>query len=136
MEEIVIKVKRYAWLDIVNLILKMYTIFLFFFGLIIQSSETIIQCALMVIVIIIFEFINDGEMILSDKGIKTSKFGFIRWRNIDRFNIGNYIITLKIKDEKAEKITISMKEDKRNLANALRLAESKLELYSSTNEDN
>lgn len=136
MEEIVIKVKRYAWLDIVNLILKMYTIFLFFFGLIIQSSETIIQCALMVIVIIIFEFINDGEMILSDKGIKTSKIGFIRWRNIDRFNIGNYIITLKIKDEKAEKITISMKEDKRNLANALRFAESKLELYSSTNEDN
>lgn len=136
MEEIVIKIKRYAWLDIVNLILKMYTIFLFFFGLIIQSSETILQCALMVIVIIIFEFINDGEMILSDKGIKTSKFGFIRWRNIDRFNIGNYIITLKIKDEKAEKITISMKEDKRNLANALRFAESKLELYSSTNEDN
>ena len=136
MEEIVIKVKRYAWLDIVNLILKMYTIFLFFVGLIIQSSETIIQCALMVIVIIIFEFINDGEMILSDKGIKTSKIGFIRWRNIDRFNIGNYIITLKIKDEKAEKITISMKEDKRNLANALRFAESKLELYSSTNEDN
>ena len=69
MEEIVIKVKRYAWLDIVNLILKMYTIFLFFFGLFILSSETIIQCALMVIVIIIFEFINDGEMILFYYGI-------------------------------------------------------------------
>lgn len=136
MEEIVIKVKRYAWLDIVNLILKMYTIFLFFFGLIIQSSETIIQCALMVIVIIIFEFINDGEMILSDKGIKISKFGFVRWRNMDRFDIKSYTIILKVKGERTTKIAISMKEDKKNLANALRFAESKLELYSSTNEDN
>lgn len=136
MEEIVIKVKRYAWLDIVDLILKMYTIFLFFFGLIIQSSETIIQCALMVIVIIIFEFINDGEMILSDKGIKISKFGFVRWRNMDRFDIKSYTIILKVKGERTTKIAISMKEDKKNLANALRFAESKLELYSSTNEDN
>lgn len=136
MEEIVIKIKRYAWLDIVNLILKMYTIFLFFFGLIIQSSETIIQCALMVIVIIIFEFINDGEMILSDKGIKISKFGFVRWRNMDRFDIKSYTIILKVKGERTTKIAISMKEDKKNLANALRFAESKLELYSSTNEDN
>lgn len=136
MEEIVIKIKRYAWLDIVNLILKMYTIFLFFFGLIIQSSETIIQCALMVIVIIIFEFINDGEMILSDKGIKISKFGFVRWRNMDRFDIKSYTIILKVKGERTTKIAISMKEDKKNLANALRFAESELELYSSTNEDN
>ncbi len=136
MEEILIKIKRYAWLDVVNLILKMYTIFLFFFGLIIQSSETIIQCGFIIVAVIVFEFINDGEIVLSSKGINIDKYGFVRWRNIERFDIKSYIIILKIKGERTNKIAISMKEDKRNLANALRFAESKLELYSSTNEDN
>lgn len=134
MEEIVIKVKRYTLLDIVNLILKIYTIFLFFFALIIQSDETVIQCGFIVVTVIVFEFINDGEIVLSSKGIKTAKYGFVRWRNVDRFDIKNYTITLKVKDERTTKITISMKEDKRNLANALRLAESKLEMYNTTIE--
>lgn len=136
MEEIVIKIKRYAWLDIVNLILKMYTIFLFFFALIIQSDETVIQCGFIVVAVIVFEFINDGEIVLSSKGINIDKFGFVRWRNMDRFDIKSYTIILKVKGERTTKIAISMKEDKKNLANALRFAESKLELYSSTNEDN
>ncbi len=134
MEEIVIKIKRYTLLDIVNLILKIYTIFLFFFALIIQSDETVIQCGFIVVTVIVFEFINDGEIVLSSKGIKTAKYGFVRWRNVDRFDIKNYTITLKVKDERTTKITISMKEDKRNLANALRLAESKLEMYNTTIE--
>lgn len=136
MEEIVIKIKRYAWLDIVNLILKMYTIFLFFFALIIQSDETVIQCGFIVVAVIVFEFINDGKIVLSSKGINIDKFGFVRWRNMDRFDIKSYTIILKVKGERTTKIAISMKEDKKNLANALRFAESKLELYSSTNEDN
>lgn len=132
-EEIVLKIKKSTVLDILNLILKIYTVFLFFLALIIQSSETIIQTGIMIVVIVIFDFINDGEIILSNKGINVSSLGFTNWRNIERFDINKHIVSVKIKDEKTKKVQISLRESNINIKNASRLAEAKLELNSIRN---
>ena len=132
-EEIVLKIKKSTVLDILNLILKIYTVFLFFLALIIQSSETIIQTGIMIVVIVIFDFINDGEIILSNKGINVSSLGFTNWRNIERFDINKHIVSVKIKDERTKKLQISLRESNINIKNASRLAEAKLELNSMRN---
>ena len=132
-EEIVLKIKKSTVLDILNLILKIYTVFLFLLALIIQSSETIIQTGIMIVVIVIFDFINDGEIILSNKGINVSSLGFTNWRNIERFDINKHIVSVKIKDEKTKKVQISLRESNINIKNASRLAEAKLELNSMRN---
>ncbi len=132
-EEIVLKIKKSTVLDILNLILKIYTVFLFLLALIIQSSETIIQTGIMIVVIVIFDFINDGEIILSNKGINVSSLGFTNWRNIERFDINKHIVSVKIKDEKTKKVQISLRESNINIKNASRLAEAKLELNSIRN---
>ena len=132
-EEIVLKIKKSTVLDILNLILKIYTVFLFFLALIIQSSETIIQTGIMIVVIVVFDFINDGEIILSNKGINVSSLGFTNWRNIERFDINKHIVSVKIKDEKTKKVQISLRESNINIKNASRLAEAKLELNSIRN---
>ena len=131
-EEIVLKIKKSTVLDILNLILKIYTVFLFFLALIIQSSETIVQTGIMIVVIVIFEFINDGEVVLSNKGVSISSFGFTNWRNIERFDINKYIIAIKVKEERTKKVQISLRESNINIKNASRLAEAKLELYTKT----
>lgn len=132
-EEIVLKIKKSTVLDILNLILKIYTVFLFFLALIIQSSETIIQTGIMIVVIVVFDFINDGEIILSNKGINVSSLGFTNWRNIERFDINKHIVSVKIKDERTKKVQISLRESNINIKNASRLAEAKLELNSMRN---
>lgn len=133
-EEIVLKIKKSTVLDILNLILKIYTVFLFFLALIIQSSETIVQTGIMIVVIVIFEFINDGEVVLSNKGVSISSFGFTNWRNIERFDINKYIIAIKVKEERTKKVQISLRESNINIKNASRLAEAKLELYDKTKD--
>lgn len=132
-EEIVLRIKKSTVLDVVNLVLKIYTVFLFFLALVIQSSETIIQTGIMVVVIVVFDFINDGEIILSNKGINVSSLGFTNWRNVERFDINKYIISIKIKDERTKKIQLSLRESNINIKNASRLADSKLELNSMRN---
>ena len=132
-EEIVLRIKKSTVLDVVNLVLKIYTVFLFFLALVIQSSETIIQTGIMVVVIVVFDFINDGEIILSNKGINVSSLGFTNWRNIERFDINKHIVSVKIKDERTKKLQISLRESNINIKNASRLAEAKLELNSMRN---
>lgn len=128
-EDIILKVKKSGVLDIVNLILKLYTLFLFFFALIIQSDETVIQTGLMLVVIIVFEFLNDGEVQITTKGVRTPVYGFTRWRDLDRFDIYKTTIVIKPKEERAKKIVINLKEDKRNITNASKYVESKMSKY-------
>lgn len=128
-EDIVLKVKKSGVLDIVNLILKLYTLFLFFFALIIQSDETVIQTGLMLVVIVVFEFLNDGEVQITSKGVRTPIYGFTRWRDLDRFDIYKTTIVIKPKEERTKKIVIDLKEDKRNIANASKYVESKMSKY-------
>ena len=128
-EEIILKVKKSGILDVLNIILKIYAVFLFFLSLIIQSSETIIQTGIMVVVIMIFEFINDGEIVLSDKGINIPNMSFAKWRDVERFDIYKNIISVKVKEERTKKIQIDLKESKINITNASRFAEAKIERY-------
>lgn len=128
-ENITLKVKKSGVLDIVNLILKLYTLFLFFFALIIQSDETVIQTGFMLVVIIVFEFLNDGEVEITTKGVRTPIYGFTRWRDLDRFDIYKTTIVIKPKEERAKKIVIDLKEDKRNITNASKYVESKMSKY-------
>ena len=128
-ENIILKVKKSGVLDIVNLILKLYTLFLFFFALIIQSDETVIQTGFMLVVIIVFEFLNDGEVEITKKGVRTPIYGFTRWRDLDRFDIYKTTIVIKPKEERTKKIVIDLKEDKRNITNASKYVESKMSKY-------
>ena len=128
-EEIILKVKKSGILDILNLILKIYAVFLFFLALVIQSSETIIQTGIMIVAIMIFEFINDGEIVLSDKGVNIANIGFTKWRDIERFDIYKNTLSVKIRKEKTRKIQIDLKESKINITNASRFAEAKIERY-------
>lgn len=128
-EDIILKVKKSGVLDIVNLILKLYTLFLFFFALIIQSDETVIQTGFMLVVIIVFEFLNDGEVEITTKGVRTPIYGFTRWRDLDRFDIYKTTIVIKPKEERAKKIVIDLKEDKKNITNASKYVESKMSKY-------
>lgn len=128
-ENITLKVKKSGVLDIVNLILKLYTLFLFFFALIIQSDETVIQTGFMLVVIVVFEFLNDGEVEITTKGVRTPIYGFTRWRDLDRFDIYKTTIVIKPKEERAKKIVIDLKEDKRNITNASKYVESKMSRY-------
>lgn len=128
-EDIILKVKKSGVLDIVNLILKLYTLFLFFFALIIQSDETVIQTGFMLVVIVVFEFLNDGEVEITTKGVRTPIYGFTRWRDLDRFDIYKTTIVIKPKEERAKKIVIDLKEDKRNITNASKYVESKMSRY-------
>ena len=128
-EDIILKVKKSGVLDIVNLILKLYTLFLFFFALIIQSDETVIQTGFMLVVIVVFEFLNDGEVEITTKGVRTPIYGFTRWRDLDRFDIYKNKIVIKPKEERAKKIVIDLKEDKRNITNASKYVESKMSKY-------
>lgn len=128
-ENIILKVKKSGVLDIVNLILKLYTLFLFFFALIIQSDETVIQTGFMLVVIIVFEFLNDGEVEITTKGVRTPIYGFTRWRDLDRFDIYKTTIVIKPKEERTKKIVIDLKEDKRNITNASKYVDSKMSKY-------
>lgn len=128
-ENIILKVKKSGVLDIVNLILKLYTLFLFFFALIIQSDETVIQTGFMLVVIIVFEFLNDGEVEITTKGVRTPIYGFTRWRDLERFDIYKTTIVIKPKEERTKKIVIDLKEDKRNITNASKYVESKMSKY-------
>lgn len=128
-EDIILKVKKSGVLDIVNLILKLYTLFLFFFALIIQSDETVIQTGFMLVVIIVFEFLNDGEVEITTKGVRTPIYGFTRWRDLERFDIYKTTIVIKPKEERTKKIVIDLKEDKRNITNASKYVESKMSKY-------
>ena len=128
-EEIILKVKKSGILDVLNIILKIYAVFLFFLSLIIQSSETIIQTGIMIVAIMIFEFINDGEIVLSDKGVNIANIGFTKWRDIERFDIYKNTLSVKIRKEKTRKIQIDLKESKINITNASRFAEAKIERY-------
>ena len=128
-EDIILKVKKSGVLDIVNLILKLYTLFLFFFALIIQSDETVIQTGFMLVVVIVFEFLNDGEVEITTKGVKTPIYGFTRWRDLERFDIYKTTIVIKPKEERTKKILIDLKEDKRNITNASKYVEAKMSKY-------
>lgn len=128
-EDIILKVKKSGVLDIVNLILKLYTLFLFFFALIIQSDETVIQTGFMLVVVIVFEFLNDGEVEITTKGVKTPIYGFTRWRDLERFDIYKTTIVIKPKEERTKKIVIDLKEDKRNITNASKYVEAKMSKY-------
>ena len=102
---------------------------MFFFALIIQSDETVIQTGFMLVVIIVFEFLNDGEVEITTKGVRTPIYGFTRWRDLDRFDIYKTTIVIKPKEERTKKIVIDLKEDKRNITNASKYVESKMSKY-------
>ena len=126
-EKIVLKVKKSSYLNILNIILKVYTIFLFFFALIIDSNETIIQTMIMFATAAIFDFINSGEFIVSEKGIEYDKIGFAKWNEIEFFNIRNNIIEMKLENaSKKISIDINVSEDKQNIDIVNKYANSKI----------
>jgi hypothetical protein len=126
LETIKLRVKKSSSLNILTIVLNFYAIFLFFLGLIIKSNETVIETCIMMVVAIIFDFINDGEVVISEEGFKYEKFGFVKWSEIEFFNIRKNIIEIKIKNQKRYRIEINIREDIKNIENANKFVNSKV----------
>jgi hypothetical protein len=127
-ENIKLRVKKSEALGIVAIVLKIYAIFLFFLGIAMNSNELIIETCIMAVVGAIFDFINDGELIISERGIKYEKIGFIQWDDIEFFDIKRNIMKIKIKDLRMKRIEINMKEDQMNVQNANKFINSKIKV--------
>ena len=81
-EDIVLKIKEKESLEVVKYISIIYALFLFFLGAIMQFEETIIEVTFICVFAIIIDMINYGEFIVSEKGVKSKKIGFIKYKEI------------------------------------------------------
>ena len=69
-------------LDTLNLIIFIYSLFLIILGISLHNSEVVIQACIMIVVYIIFQYINYDLIIIMDKGIRCEKYGFIYWEDM------------------------------------------------------
>ena len=126
MEEIRIKIKKSEILSIVNLILKLFTIFIFMLGLISNSGDTVIESLIMFVVAIIFDYINNSFFTINDKGIILDDNFTFKWKDIELLSVSKSFIRYKIVNEKIKKIEVSIKEDKMKIEKANKYVDSKL----------
>ena len=111
-EDIVLKIKEKESLEVVKYISIIYSLFLFFLGAIMQFEETIIEVTFICVFAIIIDMINYGEFIVSEKGVKSKKIGFIKYKEIYRLDLDNRTLTLYTRNEKKPyKINFAKNED-------------------------
>ena len=58
MEKINLKIKKSAVLEVVEIIIILYAIFLFFLGIIIKNTEVVLEVMIMFVVAIIFNYLK------------------------------------------------------------------------------
>ncbi len=127
MEDIVLKTKKSELLTVVNLILRCFTIIVFFIGIIPSSTaETVVQTCLMVAAIVIFEYLNSDTFTISDKGVNSEQFGFIKWNDLEILKIDRKFIYLKPYHKKQMRIEVDLAEDKSTISKASKYINSKL----------
>ena len=111
-EDIVLKIKEKESLEVVKYISIIYALFLFFLGAIMQFEETIIEVTFICVFAIIIDMINYGEFIVSEKGVKSKKICFIKYKEIYRLDLDNRTLTLYTRNEKKPyKINFAKNED-------------------------
>lgn len=114
-------------LETLNLIILLYTIFLVILGIAMHNSEVILQTCIMVVVYIIFEYINYDLVRISNKGIHCEKYGFLSWQ--DMYIVKRKERTILIyskKRNKPYKLIMKRVEDDMEIERAYRFIISKI----------
>ena len=104
MEKINLKIKKSAVLEVVEIIIILYAIFLFFLGIIIKNTEVVLEVMIMFVVAIIFNYLNTDFLIVKKEEIKTRKYGTILYEQIEKIKIEKYIIEIKLKNVNKKQI--------------------------------
>lgn len=114
-------------LDTLNLILLIYSLFLMLLGIKLHNSEVIVQACIMIVVYIIFQYINYDTIIIMDKGVRCEKYGFISWEDmyITKRN-GRTIYVYSKSKSKPYKFVIKKTEDNVELDKAYKYIFSKV----------
>lgn len=79
---IILKSRISEFLESLNIVILLYSIFLTGVGLYLHSSEVILQTCIMLVVYIIFEYINNDIIRITNKGINCEKYGFLNWKDM------------------------------------------------------
>ena len=77
-----LKFKASQFLEAVNYIILGYALFLLVVGIKLHNSELIVQTCIMIVVYIIFDYINCDMLQITNKGIKCEKYGFLVWQDM------------------------------------------------------
>lgn len=126
-EEIVVKIKEKEILEVIKYIAIFYLIFLFFYALILDYEETIIQASFIVVFAVIIDLLNLGELVISESGIRTKALGFVKFSKIYRIKFDKRLLTIYVRDKaKPYRIYISKREDYRLVERAIRFIEAKI----------
>ena len=104
MEKINLKIKKSAVLEVVEIIIILYAIFLFFLGIIIKNTEVVLEVMIMFVVTIIFNYLNTDFLIVKKEKIITRKYGTILYEQIEKIKIEKYIIEIKLKNVNKKQI--------------------------------
>lgn len=122
-----IKTKLSEVLEILNLIIILYAIFLAVLGIIISNTELIIQTCIMFVVYFVFEYLNYDITHITSKGISNKKYGYIEWKKIYRVEKEKNVIYFYTKEnEKPYKITIYRTEDEKEVSRIYKYILSKI----------
>lgn len=109
----ILKTRLSEVLRTLNLIILLYAAFLVVLGLFIHNSEVIVETCIMFVVYVIFEYLNYDTTTVTSKGIKSGKYGFIKWKDVYRIQRKERIIYIYTKEkEKPYRIIVNKSEDK------------------------
>ena len=121
------KTKLSDILEILNIIILLYAIFLLILGIIISNTELIIQTCIMFVVYVVFEYFNYDVTHITNKGISNKKYGFLEWKRIYRVEKKKNIIYLYTKEiKKPYKITVYRSEDEKEVSRIYKFILSKI----------
>lgn len=126
-EDIVLKIKEQESLEVVKIICMLFGVFLFILGAILNYEETIIEVCFMWVFALIIEVVNYGEFIVSEKGIKCKRTGYIQYKQIYRMELKNRnLILYTRKDKKPYLITFAKNEDYMQIEKVYKYIDSKI----------
>ena len=115
-------------LETLNLIILIYAFFLIVLGVILHNSEVILQTCIMFVVCIVFEYINYDLIIITDKGLKCEKYGFLFWKDMRLIKKDNRIFYIYTKNNrKPYKLIMKKTEDNMEIERAFKFINSKIQ---------
>jgi len=136
-EDIVLKIKEKEALEVIKYIAVIYALFLFVLGAILELQETIIQVTFICVFAIIIDVLNNGEFIVSEKGVKSRNTGFIRYREIYRLDLDERVLTFYTRNSKKPyKINFAKNEDYIQIKKVYKFIDSKVRRIEEDIKDN
>ncbi len=136
-EDIVLKIKEKEALEVIKYIAIIYALFLFVLATILELQETIIQVTFICVFAIIIDVLNNGEFIVSEKGVKSKNIGFIKYREIYRLELNERVLTFYTRtSKKTYRINFAKNEDYTQIKKVYKFMDSKVKRIEEDIKDN